>query len=291
LAVLVLSLAPLASLYLVFFSFLGMDPTTFIVIDGGTGGKWENVAATTVADRLAGTSPVDWKQLAHNRTALEELFKAVYREASQQQTYTFMTWDSTTLSKGLGSPLQQHWTVVLPWLLTFILGVVVPLLLSCWSFFRQTRRRRQGATKQHLKKIVKYLTKFSKVLTRDDQVVHNAMSSDVSSSDSTPDLCQSETSRTTTTTTETDDNSDNEKDVVYWVLPPPGEPLEKHQPECGRHVPGSCVVCLNLFQIGERVAYSPNPKCQHCFHFECIGKWMTRQGECPCCRREWWTSN
>ncbi|KAH7404821.1 hypothetical protein KP509_15G044900 [Ceratopteris richardii] len=44
-----------------------------------------------------------------------------------------------------------------------------------------------------------------------------------------------------------------------------------------------CVVCLNDFQEDERVLMLP--KCEHCFHQECIEMWLFSHTTCPLCRR------
>ena len=101
LAVLLLSLAPLASLYIVFFSLFGVEPSSFALLESG-GSEWQNAAQALLnsqqaaaggAESNADTSgmpqqqPIDWTQIANNRTALEELLKVMYQEASKHQPH------------------------------------------------------------------------------------------------------------------------------------------------------------------------------------------------------------
>ncbi|KAH7840587.1 hypothetical protein Vadar_018917 [Vaccinium darrowii] len=43
-----------------------------------------------------------------------------------------------------------------------------------------------------------------------------------------------------------------------------------------------CCVCLGVFGEGEKVKVLPN--CRHCFHSECVDKWLSSQASCPLCR-------
>ncbi|CAA0833652.1 E3 ubiquitin-protein ligase ATL6 [Striga hermonthica] len=45
----------------------------------------------------------------------------------------------------------------------------------------------------------------------------------------------------------------------------------------------SCAICLQDVKDGESVRLLPN--CGHLFHPHCIDKWLTRQGNCPMCRK------
>ncbi|KAK4366879.1 hypothetical protein RND71_014759 [Anisodus tanguticus] len=44
-----------------------------------------------------------------------------------------------------------------------------------------------------------------------------------------------------------------------------------------------CVICLSEFGVGEKVKILP--KCNHCFHVQCIDKWLNSHSSCPTCRR------
>ncbi|KAH7841591.1 hypothetical protein Vadar_031848 [Vaccinium darrowii] len=43
-----------------------------------------------------------------------------------------------------------------------------------------------------------------------------------------------------------------------------------------------CCICLGVFGDGEKVKVLPN--CRHCFHSECVDKWLSSQASCPLCR-------
>ena len=78
-----------------------------------------------------------------------------------------------------------------------------------------------------------------------------------------------------------------------WWLPLPGQRLvvvaDKTE-QARRTIPGLWVICLNAYQVREKVSWSSNPACVHHFHNECIAKWLTtRQVDCPCCRRTFLT--
>lgn len=45
----------------------------------------------------------------------------------------------------------------------------------------------------------------------------------------------------------------------------------------------SCSICLVDYQNDESLRKLP---CAHCYHSECIDKWLTRVNHCPLCRRE-----
>lgn len=43
-----------------------------------------------------------------------------------------------------------------------------------------------------------------------------------------------------------------------------------------------CCICLGIFDDGDKVKMLP--QCHHCFHSECVDKWLTTQPNCPLCR-------
>ncbi|KAG6436594.1 hypothetical protein SASPL_101495 [Salvia splendens] len=55
-----------------------------------------------------------------------------------------------------------------------------------------------------------------------------------------------------------------------------GLPIVLHKAE------GECCICLGIFGDGDKVKVLP--PCQHCFHSECVDKWLLTQSSCPLCR-------
>lgn len=56
-----------------------------------------------------------------------------------------------------------------------------------------------------------------------------------------------------------------------------------------RQVPNNCAICLSSYEIGDKVVWSSNEKCNHAFHVDCIVEWLIKMQEgtpCPCCRQE-----
>lgn len=48
---------------------------------------------------------------------------------------------------------------------------------------------------------------------------------------------------------------------------------------------GVCEICLSDYeQERQTISGSPNPKCTHVFHTDCILEWLETKQTCPCCR-------
>jgi hypothetical protein len=64
--------------------------------------------------------------------------------------------------------------------------------------------------------------------------------------------------------------------------------LPSEKPNGGRTVPGSCAICLEMYESSNRVAWSKEKSCKHAFHSECIIPWLAKKEEtkCPCCRQD-----
>jgi hypothetical protein len=42
-----------------------------------------------------------------------------------------------------------------------------------------------------------------------------------------------------------------------------------------------CPICMEGLELGDAVSWSPNEKCSHVFHHECIKEWLLKHVECP----------
>lgn len=49
----------------------------------------------------------------------------------------------------------------------------------------------------------------------------------------------------------------------------------------------TCSICLSDYQIGDEICWSPNSRCSHAFHKECIAEWLMKRDDCPCCRHNY----
>lgn len=58
-----------------------------------------------------------------------------------------------------------------------------------------------------------------------------------------------------------------------------------------RTVPGLCTVCLTPYQVGDKVTYSTQTDCLHCYHSDCIIPWLLKKESphCPICRQNFCT--
>ncbi|KAM7271849.1 hypothetical protein ACFE04_031063 [Oxalis oulophora] len=45
---------------------------------------------------------------------------------------------------------------------------------------------------------------------------------------------------------------------------------------------GECCICLGVFEDSDRVKVLP--RCLHCYHGDCVDKWLMTQSSCPLCR-------
>ncbi|KAI3470902.1 hypothetical protein Pfo_027565 [Paulownia fortunei] len=50
----------------------------------------------------------------------------------------------------------------------------------------------------------------------------------------------------------------------------------------GNFSEAECCICLGVF--GDKEIVKVLPECRHCFHSECVDKWLTAQSSCPLCR-------
>ncbi|KAL0311018.1 UNVERIFIED_CONTAM: RING-H2 finger protein ATL54 [Sesamum angustifolium] len=55
----------------------------------------------------------------------------------------------------------------------------------------------------------------------------------------------------------------------------------QNNPSCSE---ATCAICLQDLEDGESARLLPS--CEHFFHLQCIDQWLTRQGNCPICRKD-----
>jgi len=52
------------------------------------------------------------------------------------------------------------------------------------------------------------------------------------------------------------------------------------------HRPEKCFICLDEYEVGEKIYWSPNNACLHSFHAVCMFQWLQDNDECPLCRSD-----
>lgn len=48
-----------------------------------------------------------------------------------------------------------------------------------------------------------------------------------------------------------------------------------------------CFICLQDYKVGDKINWSPNNKCIHSFHDECMFRWLMLNEECPLCGEDY----
>lgn len=59
-------------------------------------------------------------------------------------------------------------------------------------------------------------------------------------------------------------------------------PLTLHKAAATAGEEAECCICLGVFEDGEKVKILPS--CRHCYHSECVDRWLRSQSSCPLCR-------
>lgn len=259
LAVLLLSLAPLGSMYVLFFSIgLGTNngPNSF----DSSSSSYEDSLAAVLKNPNATLEEV-WTALFHAQASSGFPARAVLAALQNQNDYLLLPVTAKSM---------QHLRILMPWILSLTLGIVVPCFLSILTLVRQRRRQQHrdwnpARDKKALKLITRCLEPYTKILRAEDRV-------------------DDPTSVAATTTNPPDEMS------YQWSIPEPAMSVENR--DRSRFVSGLCGICLDPFAPSNAVSWSSNPACVHCFHGACIQAWLLRtyrlkhgKHQCPCCRQ------
>lgn len=241
-AVFFLTLAPLASLY----AAIG-----WVV--------WEHGHSTLRISHSSDHSSPLAMVLSDPNATLEDFWMVMFQKQAVTST---STTESALLIRN--SPPLGHWSIVIPWVISLLLGFVVPCVLVVYNHIE---RRRQGLgldddewfskmdrklrRKRRLARVTRALQNHKRILTQNDF-------------------------------------SDKPKaeDGCTLNLPKAGVRADGIEGEM-REVETRCTVCLGQYIPGDSVVWSINSSCCHVFHEECISSWLSRKRrqQCPCCRR------
>ena len=82
---------------------------------------------------------------------------------------------------------------------------------------------------------------------------------------------------------------DENCDVKPLMAPPDEVDLEENSELTNVVLDDSatCAICLQAYEHGDEICMSSNSSCCHVFHSECLGKWLLRHDDCPCCRQKY----
>jgi hypothetical protein len=254
LAVLLLSLAPLGSIYVLLLSF------------DYSGNKAEITENAAQSSSLA--------QVVRDPNAtLEELWTALFLE---RRNPSFISSPLLFEYLNFKGKSVHHWCLVIPWFFSFFLGVVVPTALSIYSIYRQRMRRGDVAVDRERRsaKMLKKVKLYTKTLVEEDLLVEQTSDSANDKQDDGSNNWKLPLPGVTL--------------LAAAVQVSSGTPLET------RSVPGTCAICLNQYAVDDVVIWSPNRDCVHCFHEDCILPWLLRKSskhrQCPCCRQSFVSS-
>ena len=325
--VLLLSLAPLGSLYVLFYSAMTSCSSNNLVVDNNH----------LVVSKEAGELTLS-RVLQDPNASLEELWIAVFvnhwnNNPQQQQAFypltaaaaATTTTTSTTTTTTFASlfPIRQaaaqHFSLVLPWIISLLLGVILSLVSFLWG---QQRRHwqsldyyRQRTAERRRCRVLRKLQAFTKQLQPQDCVmVRSTMTTTTTTTGSPtttlqwkipcPGVSLDNSSSTSSSTVE---ESHGDDDTVGggcqpWRLPRPrccfqqtttstlsSKSQSTSTSQQQRLVEESCAICLHPYALHETVVWSPNRACIHCFHQDCVVPWLvsrpSKQQLCPCCRQ------
>ncbi|KAI2498377.1 hypothetical protein MHU86_16130 [Fragilaria crotonensis] len=254
LAVLLLACAPLTSLYGAF----SRGPFLYLPPNFVKANMVAQTIPTGAGNREAPTSETASSLhaiLQDPNVTLEEIWAELFRET--QENHILMVW--------LRAVRVQYFSIILPWCISLLIGVLLPFVLSILSVMNYLRpddaledddedeypwvsRYNRVRYDKRMKKLTIKIQDYRKILEQ---------------ADSDPHGC---------------DNG-----VPRWRLPCPGG----RSGIATRTVDGTCAVCLEMYACGEEVIWSSNPNCPHVYHEDCILAWLVRRRkQCPCCRQQ-----
>lgn len=265
LALLFLSLTPLASLYVVFSSTMDFrnDDNEGIgdqaLIDGSKVGTTNLL--TVLRDPNA---------------TLEEILAVVLLE----RAHTFGG------GSGPAPAMAYHWAAVIPWVLSMIFGFVIPILLYIMSCIRSRRLSQMRATdytayrrRRRRERMKSYLCNYTKTIAHEDcdtwsdSAIRDTKNTGPSWMLPKPGIC-----------------CKGRKPSRFGLFHP--KTSSSNQAACSgesRPVAGMCAICLNNYEPSQDVVWSSNPDCCHAFHSDCLLDWFSARSRkhypCPCCRQ------
>jgi Ring finger domain len=276
LAVLLLSLAPLGSIYVLFFS---------IGLGNGGGNDSHSDSSPSGDGGITGSSSSSYEDslaavLKNPNATLEDLWTAIFdsqmmfpqnlqaKAVLSALNHNDLLWLPTSAHS------MHHLRILLPWILSFILGVLIPCFVSILTILRRQRARYGGPResnpareKKILSLLAKSLAPYTKILDASDRV-----DSETTQGPMPP--------------------SEENVSVSMWRVPEPGQStVDGASSTTFRTISGLCGICLDLFTETQSVSWSSNPSCRHCFHDTCIQAWLLRTHrnrnakQCPCCRQ------
>jgi len=50
-----------------------------------------------------------------------------------------------------------------------------------------------------------------------------------------------------------------------------------------------CTICLEEYEVGDKIGWSRNDQCHHGFHKQCIVEWLMTHDDCPNCRNSYYS--
>lgn len=280
--VLLLSLTPMATLYLLLSASMPSEDTAATTTTESTAVLQNNESLTGLFQRPDATMEQFWVALFQERMNHNPYGPGAFILASSNSSS-----NSTNPSLLLLTQLPTVFGILLPWLVGVILGVFLPVAALLRELYKRGVRMSERKRRKYI--LLKCLEEYQKLLSPRDWV-------DPKNHDQDDD----------------DDDIDHDNNVGRWKLPLAGSPislplssrsqspsqrqsqLEKRDDDAllllERHVVGDCAICLTQYACGETLTWSSNPKCVHCFHQGCIVSWLSKrrnreQKPCPCCRQ------